>query len=67
MLNLALLVRCLNSIVDLGFILLKYDNVRIDCVGTWVLEEFLGLIPLSYQNYDSWEPILSTTSHTVIR
>lgn len=61
------LIRCLNSIVGLGYILLKYDNVGIDRVGTQVLENFFGLIRFSCQNYDSWERILSAVSHTVIR
>lgn len=60
------LTRSMNSILGLAHVLLNYENIGIDRIGTQVLEIFFGQVRYSCDNYDSWERILSTVSRGIL-
>lgn len=61
------IIRCLNSIVGTGYVLIKYDDIGLDRIGTQIIENFFGRVRISCNHYDSYERILSAISHTLLR
>lgn len=61
------LIRAMNLILRLSYVIYNWPNIGIDRIGTHVLENFFGNIRYAYENYDSWENILSAVSNGQIR
>lgn len=62
-----LLIRSMNSILGIAYLIETNQTLALDRIGTHVLENYFGEIRFSCNNFDSWENIISEVSHAIVR